>query len=112
MNAGEIYADIKDAPGADCIGHSTVRKYLKEKRFSKSMLDTDFEPKIEGKISLMKKFLRLVRNTSFLTPPDCQRNTDSNEHGSISFGQFFAVSNQGHLMGSPLALIEPKTSTC
>jgi hypothetical protein len=33
--------------GADCIGHSTVTKYLREKSFSQSMLDTDFESKIE-----------------------------------------------------------------
>jgi hypothetical protein len=48
----------------------------------------------------------------FLTPPDCQKNTHSNEYGLILFGQFFWVSNQKHSIGSPLALIEPKTSTC
>jgi hypothetical protein len=31
-------------------------------------------------------------------------------YGSILFGQFFGVSNQEHSMGSPLAVIEPKTS--
>jgi hypothetical protein len=47
MNAREIYADVNDILGADCIGYSTVTKYLREKSFSKSMLDADFEPKIE-----------------------------------------------------------------
>jgi hypothetical protein len=45
--AREIYIDINRTPGADCIDHSTVTKYLREKSFSKSMLDMDFEPKIE-----------------------------------------------------------------
>jgi hypothetical protein len=48
MNAREIYADMNNTLGADCIGHSTVTKYLMEKSFSKLMLDMDFEPKIEG----------------------------------------------------------------
>jgi hypothetical protein len=47
MNARETYADMNDTLGADCIGYSIVTQYLREKRFSKSMLDTDFEPKIE-----------------------------------------------------------------
>jgi hypothetical protein len=47
MNAKEIYAGMNDALGGDCIGYSTVRKHLSEKSFSQSMLDTDFEPKIE-----------------------------------------------------------------
>jgi hypothetical protein len=44
----------------------------------------------------------------FLTPPDCQKNTHSHEYGSISFGQFFEVSNQEHSMRSPLVLTELK----
>jgi hypothetical protein len=47
INVREIYADINDALGADCIGYSTVTKYLKKKNFSKSMIDMDFEPQIE-----------------------------------------------------------------
>jgi hypothetical protein len=31
MNAREIYADMNDTLGADCIGYSTVTKYLREK---------------------------------------------------------------------------------
>jgi hypothetical protein len=46
MNAREIYADMNNTLGADCIGYSTVTKYLREK-VSKSMLDTDLESKIE-----------------------------------------------------------------
>jgi hypothetical protein len=29
MNAREIYADVNDTLGADCIGYSTVIKYLR-----------------------------------------------------------------------------------
>jgi hypothetical protein len=47
MNAKEIYADMNDILQADCIGHSTITKELREKSFLKSMLDTDFEPKIK-----------------------------------------------------------------
>jgi hypothetical protein len=47
MNTRDIYTNMNDTLGADCIGYSTVTKYLKEKSFSKSMLGTDFEPKIE-----------------------------------------------------------------
>jgi hypothetical protein len=35
----------------------------------------------------------------FLTPPDYQKNTHSNDYGWLSFGQFFWVSNQEHSMG-------------
>jgi hypothetical protein len=42
----------------------------------------------------MKQFLGLLGISIFLTPPDCQKNTHSNQYGSISFGQFFGVSNQ------------------
>jgi hypothetical protein len=31
MNAREIYADMNDTLGADCIDYSTVTKYLREK---------------------------------------------------------------------------------
>jgi hypothetical protein len=44
----------------------------------------------------------------FLTPPDYQKNTHSNEYGLISFGKFFGISNQEHSMGFPLTLIEQK----
>jgi hypothetical protein len=47
MNAREIYADMNDPLGADCVGYPNVTEYLREKSFSKSMLDADFEPKIE-----------------------------------------------------------------
>jgi hypothetical protein len=58
INAREIYADVKNTLGADCIGYSTVTNYLRQKSFWKSMLDTDFAPKI----SLMKQLLGLLRN--------------------------------------------------
>jgi hypothetical protein len=38
---------MDDILGAACIALSTVTKYLREKSFSQSMLDTDFQPKIE-----------------------------------------------------------------
>jgi hypothetical protein len=47
MNAREIHTDMNDILGTDCVGYSTVTKFLKARNFSKSMLDTDFEPKIE-----------------------------------------------------------------
>jgi hypothetical protein len=47
VNTREIYADMNDTLGADCVGYSTVTKHFREKSFSKTMLDTDFEPKIE-----------------------------------------------------------------
>jgi hypothetical protein len=31
MNAKKISADMNDTLGADCIGHSTVTKYLRKK---------------------------------------------------------------------------------
>jgi hypothetical protein len=46
MNTTEIYTDMNNSLGVDCIGYSTVTKYP-GKKFSKSMFDTDFEPKIE-----------------------------------------------------------------
>jgi hypothetical protein len=47
MDAREICADINDTLGADHISYSTVTKYAREKSFSKSMPDPDFEPQIE-----------------------------------------------------------------
>jgi hypothetical protein len=47
MNAREIYTDMGDTLGVDRMSYSTLMKDLREKRVSKSMLDTDFEPKIE-----------------------------------------------------------------
>jgi hypothetical protein len=47
MNAREICADMNDTLGADCIGHSIVTKYFREKCFSKSMFDADNKSKIE-----------------------------------------------------------------
>jgi hypothetical protein len=65
MNAREIYADMKGILGAHCIGYSTVTKHLRENSFSKSMLDTDVEPKIEEENSLMKRCLGLLENVCF-----------------------------------------------
>jgi hypothetical protein len=47
VNARDFYAGMSDTLGVDCIGYSTVRKYLREESFSKSMPDTDFESKID-----------------------------------------------------------------
>jgi hypothetical protein len=65
---------------------------------------------LKRKISLMKQFLGLLRN--FPHSDRLPKNTDSDKYGSISFGQFSGVSNQEHSMGSPIALIKPKTRTC
>jgi hypothetical protein len=47
INAREIYSDMNDTLGADCIGYSIITKHLREKSFLNSILDTNFEPKIE-----------------------------------------------------------------
>jgi hypothetical protein len=47
MNVRETYADMNGTLGADRIGYSTVVKFLREKTFSKSMRDRDFDPKIK-----------------------------------------------------------------
>jgi hypothetical protein len=60
MNAREIHADMSDTFGADCIGCSTVTKCLRENNLSKSMLDTDFEPKIEEKNFIDEAILRAL----------------------------------------------------
>jgi hypothetical protein len=70
------------------------------------MLDTDFEPTIEEENVINETILGTLEKCPFPRSADCQKNTHSNEHGSISFGQFFGVSNQEHSMDSPLALIE------
>jgi hypothetical protein len=62
INAREIYADISDTLGADDIGYSTVTKHLKGKRFSKSMLDSDFELKIEEENFIDEAVLGALRN--------------------------------------------------
>jgi hypothetical protein len=49
MNARELYRGMNDTLGADWIGYSAVTKFFMEESFSKSMLNTDFKPKIEEK---------------------------------------------------------------
>jgi hypothetical protein len=65
VNAREIYAEMNDTLGADCVGYSIVTKYFKEKRFSKSMLDTDFEPKIEEEKFIDEAILRALEEYLF-----------------------------------------------
>jgi hypothetical protein len=78
---------MKYTLGADCIGYPTVTKYLRERSFSKSMVDTDFEPKIEEEDFIDEAILGALEECPiFLTPPDFQQNTHSNEYGSILFG--------------------------
>jgi hypothetical protein len=47
MNVREFYAGMNITLGANYIDSSTVTKYLRGQSFSKLMLNTDFEPKIE-----------------------------------------------------------------
>jgi hypothetical protein len=49
MNARKISGDMNNTLGTDGVGYSTVTQYLREKSFSKSMFDTDLEPKLKGK---------------------------------------------------------------
>jgi hypothetical protein len=65
MNAKEICADLNDTLGADCIGYSTVAKNLRDKSFSKSMLDTDFESKIEGENFIDERILGALGECPF-----------------------------------------------
>jgi hypothetical protein len=65
MNAREIYADMNNTLGADCIGYSTVWKYLREKSFSKSMLDMVFEPKIEEENFIDEAVFGVFEDCSF-----------------------------------------------
>jgi hypothetical protein len=69
MNAKEIYADMNDILGADCIGYSTITKYLREENFSKSMLDKDFEPKIDEDNFINKVILGALKKCSFSSIP-------------------------------------------
>jgi hypothetical protein len=65
MNAREIYVDMNNTLGADCIGYSTITKHLRENRFSKSMLDTDFEPKIKGENFIDEVIVRALEECLF-----------------------------------------------
>jgi hypothetical protein len=113
MSVREIYADMNDPLGADCIGYLTVTKHLRKKGFSKSMLETDFEPKIEKENFIDEAILGLLEECPFsllgqiaktiLIPMSMVRYHLVNS---------LEVSNREHSMGSALALIEPKTSRC
>jgi hypothetical protein len=65
MSAREIYADMSDTLGIDCTGYSTAAKYLREKLFSKSMLDTDFEPKIDEENFINETILGALEECPF-----------------------------------------------
>jgi hypothetical protein len=65
MNVREIYADMNETHRADCIGYSTFTKYLRERSVSKSMLDTDFEPKIEEENFIDAPILEALEECSF-----------------------------------------------
>jgi hypothetical protein len=65
MNAREIYADMKGTLGTDCIDYSTVKKHLREKSFSKSMLDTDLELKIEDENFIDEAILGALEECAF-----------------------------------------------
>jgi hypothetical protein len=65
MNGGETHAYMNKTLGADCIGYSIVTKYLREKSFSKSMIDSDFEPKIKQKNVIDDAILEALEECSF-----------------------------------------------
>jgi hypothetical protein len=63
LNTREIYANMNDTLGVDWIGHSIATKYLREKSFSKSVLDTDFEPEIKEENFFDKAILRVLEES-------------------------------------------------
>jgi hypothetical protein len=65
MNATEIHADMNNTLGADYIGYSIVTKDLREKHFSKLMLDTDFEPKFEKENFIDEAILNALEECPF-----------------------------------------------
>jgi hypothetical protein len=68
VNGREIYVDMNDTLGADCIGYSTVTKYLREKVSRSRVLTRISSRKLKRKISLMKQFLGLLRNAPLSDP--------------------------------------------
>jgi hypothetical protein len=93
MNAREIGADMNEALGADCIGYSTVTKSLREKSFSKSMLGMDLKPKTDEANFIDEAILGAFEECPFPHSARLPQEYSFNECGSISFGQFFGVSN-------------------
>jgi hypothetical protein len=65
MIARGIYADMSDTFGTDCVGYSTVTKYLREKNSPRRCLSQISSRKRKRQISLMKQFLGLSRNSPF-----------------------------------------------
>jgi hypothetical protein len=65
MNARKTYPNMNDTLGADCIGDLTITKDLRKKSFSKSMLETDFEPKIEEENLIDEAILRALEECPF-----------------------------------------------
>jgi hypothetical protein len=65
MSTREIYANMNNALRTDRIGYSTVPEYLREKSFSNSMLDMDFELKIEEENFIDEAVLGALGECSF-----------------------------------------------
>jgi hypothetical protein len=65
MKVREIYADMSGTLGADCIGYSTVMKYLREKVSRSQCLRRISSRKLKRKISLMKQFLGAFEECPF-----------------------------------------------
>jgi hypothetical protein len=112
MNTREIYADMNDTLGADCIDYSTVTRYLRENVSRSRCLTQISSRKLKRKISVMKHLLGLLRNSPF---PHSARLPKGYLFQWVRFAimwQFFGVSNQEHSTRFPLTRIEPKPSTC
>jgi hypothetical protein len=65
MNAREIRADMNDTFGADCVGYSTVINYLRERSFSKLMLNTNIKRKIKKENFINKAIIGALEECSF-----------------------------------------------
>jgi hypothetical protein len=88
MNARETSTDMNNTLGTDCIGYSTVAKYLREKLSRSRCLTRISSRKLKREISLMMQFLGLFRNTSF---PYSARLPQEYPFQSVHFGIIWSV---------------------
>jgi hypothetical protein len=108
LSMKDMNTDMNNTLGADCIGYSSVTKYLREKSFLKSMVEADFAPKNEEENFIVEALLAALEEFHFSSL--CQ--IAKRRIIPMITVRIFEVSNQEQSMGSPPALIEPKSITC
>jgi hypothetical protein len=112
MKAREIYADMNNTLGADCLGYSTVPKYLREKVSRSRCLTRVSTRKLKRKISSMKQFLALLRNAPFPHSAGLPKEYSfQRTRFDIIWSILWGIES-GPFDGFPLALIEPQKSMC